>query len=563
MKFGRVMYALGVLLGLATGVSADVLYSQPASTTVGTLIKSSYWNPDGSDYDEYAWDSFQLGAAANITEVRWRGGNLYAPVADFEISIWASIAAGSQPDIGGMFGGRLAHYFVGGNANQTPAGTVGGTAMYDYSFVLPHAFAAAANTKYWIQIEAWVNGIPFWGMATATGGNGTHFHASAGAGDMYYFFGTGDCAFTLIGTPTACSAPTITQNPQPVSACPWSTATFTVGATGSGTLSYRWLQNGYPVYDGPNGGGHGGGAVISGATTATLTIQDPSYWADVGTYSCQVSNGCGPTVSGGALLTVNTGPLPVTNPSPVSACEGDAVQFAIDVSSVDPVAYRWQYNGVDIFDGVSPTGALISGSDTNLLTLMGVAPGDAGNYRCRSFTNCGSYTSPNAALTVNPLPGVLADPSAVNACTGGNAAFSTVASGMGITYQWLYEFPPASGAWVELVDGYVSGVGMISGATMPDLSISGVDGGASTNFACMIMNSCGVIITNPAWLRVGPTCDFNQDGATDTSDVLDIADAIASGLDPNPGCKDFNQDGSEDLGDVLDLADAIAAGTCP
>lgn len=60
------------------------------------------------------------------------------------------------------------------------------------------------------------------------------------------------------------------------------------------------------------------------------------------------------------------------------------------------------------------------------------------------------------------------------------------------------------------------------------------------------------------------TCDYNQDGSADTSDVLELADAIASGSDPYPtSCLDYNQDGSADTSDVLELADAVASATCP
>jgi len=198
--------AIVLLLAWCSAIAcADVLYSQP-HTGSGTLLMSSYWNPDGSDYDEYVWDSFILPAAADITEVRWRGGgNQYSgTVVDFRIEIWASIPAGSQPDIGGINGGRLARFTVGNNANQTLAGSFGGNVLYDYNYTLRTPFRAAAGVKYWIQIEAWTSGFPFWGLATASGANGTHFHRAAGAADARYFFLTGDAAFTLNGNPVSC-----------------------------------------------------------------------------------------------------------------------------------------------------------------------------------------------------------------------------------------------------------------------------------------------------------------------------------------------------------------------
>lgn len=64
----------------------------------------------------------------------------------------------------------------------------------------------------------------------------------------------------------------------------------------------------------------------------------------------------------------------------------------------------------------------------------------------------------------------------------------------------------------------------------------------------------------------GAACnpDYNQDGSADTSDVLDLANDIASGLESFPGSSpDFNNDGSIDSSDVLDLANTIASGNCP
>lgn len=60
------------------------------------------------------------------------------------------------------------------------------------------------------------------------------------------------------------------------------------------------------------------------------------------------------------------------------------------------------------------------------------------------------------------------------------------------------------------------------------------------------------------------TCDVNFDGGADTTDVIELADAIASGVTVNFGtCLDFNQDGGADTSDVVELADAIASGSCP
>lgn len=66
-------------------------------------------------------------------------------------------------------------------------------------------------------------------------------------------------------------------------------------------------------------------------------------------------------------------------------------------------------------------------------------------------------------------------------------------------------------------------------------------------------------------LACTPPCitDYNQDGAADLSDVIDLANDIASGTESfPPNTSDFNGDGSSDTGDVIDLVNAIASGGC-
>ena len=191
---------------------AVVVFDQPHNGG-GTLHKSSWYPPDGLDGDAYCWDNFTLAANTAVTEVHWRGGYEFhasgtgqSPVFDFEVSIYRSIGGNSQPDLG--VGGRLVHYFVGGNAAEAAAGSFGGVAMYDYHFTLPSPFQAAGGTTYWVQIEA-SQGLappsfaPDWGLATGTGGNNAHFRFITGG---TYQAPLNDLAFSLY----ASSAPTVT-----------------------------------------------------------------------------------------------------------------------------------------------------------------------------------------------------------------------------------------------------------------------------------------------------------------------------------------------------------------
>ena len=185
---------------IAVEIHAAVVFTQPP-TGSGGLLTSSWWSPNGSDYDQYVWDNFTVSSNVPVTEVKWRGGG--GAVTGFTIKFYSSIGGGSQPDLGSSFAPNpLATYTVTGNAGETAAGTFGGGPMNDYDFVLPTPFQAAAGTNYWIQIEATQAGMPNWGLAAGVG-DGTHFLQMAWIGDTYFLFGPGDVAFSLLTADTA------------------------------------------------------------------------------------------------------------------------------------------------------------------------------------------------------------------------------------------------------------------------------------------------------------------------------------------------------------------------
>jgi hypothetical protein len=182
------------------------LYSQPHDLT-NTLHQSS---GNGMDYDQFAWDDFTLDTTATLLEIRWRGGydpiiasaGYSRPVIDFAVSIWGTIAG--QPDFtipplivydydtGILNAGET---FVGDFGN----GSFGPTPMYDYHLVLPAPFTAQAGVRYWVKIEAFQAGVPNWGLAQGTGGNGVGFASFVNyAGGTAYRFTTFDAAFTLL-----------------------------------------------------------------------------------------------------------------------------------------------------------------------------------------------------------------------------------------------------------------------------------------------------------------------------------------------------------------------------
>ena len=96
-------------------------------------------------------------------------------------------------------------------------------------------------------------------------------------------------------------APVITVQPAGLTNNPGTTATFTVEATGTAPLDYRWSFNGTNLPD---------------ATHSSLTLTNVQI-TDAGNYTVKVTNPAGGTVSSNALLTVNLPPT-VTISSPTN-----------------------------------------------------------------------------------------------------------------------------------------------------------------------------------------------------------------------------------------------------
>lgn len=232
----------------AAAVQTGTLYEQPVNPN-GKLLLSSWLDPDGSNNDQYIWDNFTLQSNETITEIRWFG--VYdplrfgagGPVLDFSLSIFPSIAAGTEPAVANP---PLIEYQTGGNAAETAIGMANGATLYAYAFSLPAPFAASAGVKYWIQIEAAQQGsIPDWCLAAGSGGDGNHYQKGAGAGgDVLYRFAPGDSAFALLGpildtaTPTSTPTDTPTQTPTDTPTnTPTSTSTSTPTNTATATLT--------------------------------------------------------------------------------------------------------------------------------------------------------------------------------------------------------------------------------------------------------------------------------------------------------------------------------------
>jgi hypothetical protein len=128
-------------------------------------------------------------------------------------------------------------------------------------------------------------------------------------------------------------APSITTQPVAVSVLVGESASFSVAATGSGTLGYQWRRNGLDI----------AGANAAAYTTPVLALGDNGA-----RYSVQVSNAVGSAASDEVVLSVNPVPVApaiVTAPQPQTVIVGQQATFSVEASGTGPLQYQWRKNG--------------------------------------------------------------------------------------------------------------------------------------------------------------------------------------------------------------------------
>lgn len=217
-------------------------------------------------------------------------------------------------------------------------------------------------------------------------------------------------------TPDAKSAPTITVQPGSQSVLEGSSVSWSVVATGSGSLSYQWMKDGTNL---PN--------ARSNRLDLTAVGQ-----ASEGRYSVIVSNEVGAVVSAIARLTVSPvtlAPRITTQPMASSADAGGRVQFNVAASGTPPFRFQWQKGGLPV-EGQT--------NSTFLLTNLTLA--DAGSYRVVVANAGGQEVSQIATLTVIQLqlaPSISKQPAGQTVPVGERLELAVEVKGLGpFTYQW-------------------------------------------------------------------------------------------------------------------------------
>jgi hypothetical protein len=301
--------------------------------------------------------------------------------------------------------------------------------------------------------------------------------------------------FGLAFAASAGATPSITSQPSGNGAPTGQTMTFNVGASSSGglTLSYQWFQQdpntlvNTPLTDGTLAAPAAlAGEVISGSTTAQLTISNLPSGANGDIITVKVTDtGGSVTSNGNSTMTVfDEGVFWDTDIfSDKSVAAGGTVSFSVAAEGGPLPTFQWRKtvganSPVNLSSGLQSSGSTISIANvfdsasqhvTSTLTISNATAGDAGRYDvvASNIAN-GSPSSATSSATFGNLTVTKADQSApvINSATTkiyGAAYTATVSTtGFGLTWS-LGTGSTASGAAINSSTGAVSsnGVGTV------------------------------------------------------------------------------------------------------
>ena len=123
----------------------------------------------------------------------------------------------------------------------------------------------------------------------------------------------------------------------------------------------------------------------------------------------------------------------IAQPRSTSVLPGTNVTFSVTALSPLPVTYQWQFNGANLVNGGS-----VSGATTTNLSLTNVQLAHNGAYTVVATDAIHSVTSQPAALTVLVKPVIVQAPLSQSVVAGGSVTFSAEITGnpAPFLYQW-------------------------------------------------------------------------------------------------------------------------------
>ena len=277
--------------------------------------------------------------------------------------------------------------------------------------------------------------------------------------------------------------PVIVSQPASTSLYTTQTATFTVAATGSGTLTYQWRKQGIN---------------IPAATSSTYTTPAATLADNGAQFSAVVTDQNGASASNNAALTVvDAAPGISSQPAAQSVMEGQPASFNVLGMGMPPLTYQWRKNG-----------ATISGATSPGYTTPATAITDNGAIYTATVSNSqDSITSNNAVLSVTSnTPSITTQPTAQSVGLGQAATFSVAVTGAAtLAYQWRKNGTNISGATSSSYN--------LANASQSD---------HNALFSVVVSNSYGTVTSSNALLKIsGGVNAASACGYTNTSTSTD------------------------------------------
>jgi hypothetical protein len=229
-------------------------------------------------------------------------------------------------------------------------------------------------------------------------------------------------------TLTVRSPPAITNQPIDVITNTGATVRFTVGASGTAPLTYRWYF-----------AGGASNTLVGSAATLSLSAVSSNK---AGPYFVTVSNAAGIATSLMANLNLYdaTSPAIVTNPASQTVNQGTNVAFSVAVLGTPPFEYQWWFVQTNLVGGTPHYVTNIITDATNpSYSISSVQPGDAGLYFVVVTNDYGTATSTNASLVVRIPPSITGQPVSVSTNVGATVRFAVGVIGTApLTYRWFF-----------------------------------------------------------------------------------------------------------------------------
>jgi hypothetical protein len=342
------------------------------------------------------------------------------------------------------------------------------------------AVTAAGTAYQWNKNGAAIGGAnsaSYTTPATAATDSGALFTVSV---TNSYGSVTSNAATLTVNVP-----PTITAQPGSQTVTVGQTATFTVAATGSGTLTYQWKKN---------------GTVIKGATSAAYTTPAAAASDDASQFTVTVTGTTGSVTSNAATLSVNAPASIASQPANQTVNAGQTATFSVAAAGTPTLTYQWSKNG-----------AAIGGATSASYTTPATALTDSGATFTVTVANTyGSVTSNAATLTVNVPPTITSQPVSQTVTAGQTASFTVAATGSGtLTYQWKKNGTAIGGATSA---SYTTPAAAASdNGALFSVTVTGNMGSMSSNAATLTVNVPPSITAQPAstTVIVGQTATFS------------------------------------------------------